>query len=67
MQTHFYNRQIPPVTAAQLRSASISPDDLFWSPTFNSWVFCGPLIIKFPYLTTGAMLARLNLTPNSEA
>ena len=67
MKTHFRNRQVPPVTCAQLVSVSVSPDDLFWSPTFHSWVFCGPLIIEFPYSTTGALLAQLNLTPNPEA
>ena len=67
MQTHFSNRQIPPVTAMQLLSVSVNPDDLFWSPTFNSWVFCGPLIIEFPYFTTGALLAKLNLTPTPGA
>ena len=67
MKTHFRNRQVPPVTCAQLVSVSVSPDDLVWSPTFNSWVFCGPLIIEFPYSTTGALLAKLNLTPNPEA
>jgi len=67
MKTHFRNRQVPPVTYAQLVSVSVSPDDLFWSPTFHSWVFCGPLIIEFPYSTTGALLAKLNLTPNPEA
>ena len=67
MKTHFRNRQVPPVTCAQLVSVSIDPDDLFWSPIFSSWVFCGPLIIEFPYYTTGALLAKLNLTPNPEA
>ena len=67
MKTHFRNRQVPPVTAAQLVSVLANPDDLFWSPTFHSWRFCGPLIIEFPYSTTGAILAKLNLTPNPEA
>ena len=67
MKTHFRNRQVPPVTCAQLVSVSVSPDDLFWSPTFNSWRFCGPLSIEFPYSTTGALFAKLNLIPNPEA
>ena len=67
MKTHFRNRQVPPVTCDELLSVSIDPRDLFWSPTFHEWVFCGPLIIEFPYHTTGAILAKLNLTPNPEA
>jgi len=67
MKTHFRNRQVPPVTAAQLVSVSVDPDDLFWSPTFHTWRFCGPLSIKFPYSTMGAILSKLNLTPNPEA
>jgi hypothetical protein len=67
MKTHFNNRQVSPVTAAQLVSVSVDPDDLFWSPTFHTWSFCGPLRIKFPYSTMGAILSKLNLTPNPEA
>lgn len=67
MQTHFRNVQIPPVTDAQLVEVLINPKDLFWSPTFNCWRFCGPLIIQFPYSTTGAILAKLDLIPTPGA
>ena len=67
MQTHFRNRQVPPVTGAQLLSVGVDEDDLFWSPTFHSWSFCGLLSIKFPYSTMGAILDKLNLTPHPEA
>lgn len=67
MKTHFSNRAVPPVTAAQLRSVGVDPSHLYWSGTFQSWMFCGPLAAERPYATTGATLARLGLTPHPEA
>ncbi|NBT76630.1 MAG: hypothetical protein EBT15_11840 [Betaproteobacteria bacterium] len=67
MKTHFSNRAVPPVTAEQLRSVGVDPSDLWWSPTFHSWMFCGPLAAQNPYATTGATLAKLGLTPNPDA
>ena len=61
MKTHFTNRAVPPVTAAQLRSVGVDPSHLYWSGTFQSWMFRGPLA------NTGATLARLGLTPDPEA
>lgn len=66
-QTHFNNRSIPPVTADQLRSVGVDPDHLWWSPTFRTWVFCGPLVQKHPYSSTGMIIYALGLTPNPEA
>lgn len=67
MKTHFSNRAVPPVTAAQLCAVGVCPSDLYWSGTFHSWVFCGPLAVQYPYATTGAILARLGLTPHPDA
>ena len=67
MKTHFTNRSIPPVTADQLRSVGVNPSDLWWSPTFQSWGFCGATCVRHPYGTTGAIIAALGLTPNPEA
>jgi len=67
MKTHFSNRAVPPVTAEQLRSVGVNPSDLWWSPTFHSWMFCGPLAAQNPYATTGATLAALGLTPDPRA
>lgn len=67
MQTHFRNRQVPPVTSTQLASVSIDPKELYWSPIFYGWRFCGSLSTKFKHYSTGAILAELNLIPNPEA
>lgn len=67
MKTHFKNQAIPPVTAAELESVGVAPTDLWFSPTFRSWVFAGRTCLRFPYHTTGAILAELGLTPNPEA
>jgi len=67
MKTHFSNRAVHPVTADQLRSVGVCPSDLWWSPTFRCWVFCGPLAVQYPYATTGAILARLGLAPHPDA
>jgi len=67
MKTHFRNYSVPPVTAEQLRSVGVDPSDLYWSPTFNSWCLCGPVIVALPYHTTGQLLHELGLTPNPEA
>jgi hypothetical protein len=67
MQTHFNNVFQPPVTPEQLRSVGVDPTHLYWSPTFHSWMFCGPLAAQYPYATTGATLARLGLTPHPNA
>lgn len=66
MKTHFNNRAIPPVTAEQLRSVGVNPTDLWWSPTFRTWVFAGATCVRYPY-STGGVLAALNLTANPEA
>jgi hypothetical protein len=63
MYTNFRKRNCPPATAEQLIAAGIDPTDLFWSADFNCWRFCGPLSIKFPYSTTGAILEKLNIEP----
>ena len=67
MQTHFTNRAVPPVTADQLRSVGVDPDQLWWSPTFRSWVFCGPIVVAHPYSSTGMIIYALGLTPNPAA
>ena len=67
MKTHFNNRAVPPVTPEQLRSVGVDPDDLWWSPTFRSWVFCGPIVQHHPYSSTGMILNILGLTPNPDA
>lgn len=67
MKTHFNKRDIPPVSADQLRSVGIKPDDLWWSPTFHSWVFSGPLVQLHPYSSTGMIIHILGLTPNPDA
>lgn len=67
MQTHFSNPRIAPVTAEQLQSVGIDPTELWFSPTFRSWVFCGATCQRFPYRTTGGILASLGLTPDPEA
>jgi hypothetical protein len=67
MKTHFKNHAIPPVTAEQLQSVGVDPSDMWFSPTFQTWVFSGLTIQRFPYQTTGAILAELRLTPNPEA
>jgi hypothetical protein len=67
VKTHFRNPAIPPVTPAQLRAVGQDPTDLWFSPTFRSWVFGGALARANPYRTTGAHLAALHLTPNPDA
>jgi hypothetical protein len=64
-KTHFRNRQIPPVTAQQLRSVGKDPDCLYWSPDFCCWRLSGDWIR--PYATTGRLLAELGLSINPEA
>lgn len=67
MKTHFHEIAFPPVTPEQLRSVGVDPKDLYWSATFRSWRFCGPLAAAYPYATTGATIARLGLTPDPRA
>lgn len=67
MKTHFREIAFKPVTAEQLRSVGVDPKDLYWSATFRSWCFCGSLAAAYPYATTGAILARLGLTPHPDA
>lgn len=67
MKTHFNNRSIPPLTAEQLQSVGLDPDDLWWSPTFQTWVFAGPIVLQYPYTTTGDLICKLGLTPNPQA
>jgi hypothetical protein len=67
MKTHFSNYSIPPVTAAQLESVGVNPSDLWFSPTFQTWVFCGKTCEHFQYHSTGSVLAQLGLVPNPEA
>ena len=67
MKTHYRDPYHPPVTAAQLTGTGVDPSDLYWSGTFRSWRFAGATCQRFPYQTTGAILAALQLTPNPEA
>lgn len=70
MKTHFRNYAIPPVTAEQLRSVGVDPSDLWFSPTFRTWVFCGDTCQRFSgavSLSTGHIIKALGLTPNPEA
>lgn len=68
MKTHFNNRSIPPVTAEQLQSVGVDPSDLWFSPTFLTWVFGGRTgCLLYPYKTTGYIIQALGLTPNPEA
>ena len=65
MKTHFRNRQIPPVTAQELVSVGVNPEDLWFSPTFNCWVFSGATCANYPHLmTTGAIIRALGLAPH---
>lgn len=66
-KTHFRNSLIPPVTKMQLQSVGIDPNSLYFSPTFQTWVFSFPVCQGFSYLTTGAIIQKLGLTPNPEA
>lgn len=67
MKTHFNNRAISPLSPHQLQSVGVDPSDLWWSPTFRTWVFSGPLAQQHPYSSTGHIIATLGLTPNPEA
>jgi hypothetical protein len=67
MKTHFKNPHVAPVTATQLERAGVDPSDFYWSGTFQAWRFCGAVCLRFPYQTTGAILAALNITPNPQA
>jgi hypothetical protein len=51
----------------QLQSVGIDPNSLYFSPTFQTWVFSFPVCQGFSYLTTGAIIQKLGLTPNPEA
>lgn len=67
-RTHFRNPLVPPVTGQQLEAAGASSTDLYWSPTFAEWAFCGHTCERFNYgrtvpLSTGHILAALGLTP----
>ena len=64
MKTHFRNFQIPPVTAEELVSVGVNPKDLWFSHTFMSWQFCGETCVRYPYHTTGAIIAALGLAPH---
>lgn len=63
----FRNPYIKPATDEQLRSVGVDPSDLWWSPTFHSWVFSGDLAVRFPYSSTERILTEIGLTPNSDA
>ena len=68
----FSNRAVPPVTADQLRSVGVDPSDLWWSPTFNTWVFCGETCRRCNQgrvipMSTGQILSFLGLTPLIES
>jgi hypothetical protein len=67
VKTHFNNYATPPVTAEQLAAIGVNPDDLWFSPTFRTWVFCGDTCRRFPFATTGGILQKLGLTPNPDA
>lgn len=67
MKTHFHNPYRPPVTPDQLKAVGQDPGVLYWSGTFRSWLFSGPLVVEHPYRTTGAHLAALGLVPHPEA
>jgi len=61
VKTHYRDPYQPPVTADQLRAAGVDPNDLYWSGTFQCWRFAGVTCQRFPYHTTGAILALLEL------
>lgn len=67
MKHYFKNPLIAPTTPDQLRAKGVDPDDLWFSNTFQTWVFSGATACRFPYHTTGRILSALNITPNPEA